>query len=47
LYVSVDVGTPFVIQSIAYPNGTSLSNKLSTNGGQWPVAVSPDNALGT
>jgi hypothetical protein len=46
LYVSVDAGTPFIIQSVAYPNGTTLSNKLTTNGGQWPVAVSPDNALG-
>ena len=46
LYVSVDVGTPFLIQDVAYPNGTTFSNKLSTNGGQWPVAASPDNALG-
>ncbi len=46
LYVSVDAGTPFLIQDVAYPNGTTLSNKLSTNGGQWPVAVSPDAALG-
>jgi hypothetical protein len=46
LYVSVDVGTPFVVQSVAYPNGTTFSNKLSTNGGQWPIAVSPDDALG-
>jgi hypothetical protein len=47
LYVSVDAGTPFIIQSVAYPNGTAFSNKLSTNGGQWPIAVSPDSALGT
>ena len=46
LYVSVDVGTPFLIQDVAYPNGTTLSNKLSTNGGDWPIAASPDAALG-
>lgn len=46
LYVSVETGTPFIIQSIAYPNGTSFSNKLTSNGGDWPIAVSPDNALG-
>jgi hypothetical protein len=46
LYVSVESGTPFVVQSVAYPKGTSLSNKLTTNAGDWPVAASPDNALG-
>lgn len=46
LYVSTENGTPFVIQSIAYPKGTSFSNKLTTNAGDWPFAVSPDNALG-
>ena len=47
LYVSVDVGTPFVIQDVAYPKGTTLSNKLSTSAGQWPVAASPDDVLGS
>jgi len=48
LYVSVETSAgPFVIADIAYPNGTSLSNKLTTNAGDWPVSVSPDNALGT
>ncbi|MFZ1019161.1 MAG: hypothetical protein WAN39_14980, partial [Candidatus Cybelea sp.] len=46
LYVSLEAGTPFVVQKVAYPNGTSLSNKLSTNAGLWPLAVSPDAALG-
>ncbi len=47
LYVSVEAGSPFVIQTVAYPNGTALSNKLTTNAGDWPVSVSPDNALGS
>jgi hypothetical protein len=47
LYVSVDAGSQFLIQSIAYPNGSTLSNKLTTNAGNWPVAASPDNALGS
>jgi hypothetical protein len=46
LYVSTEVSVPFDIQSIAYPKGTSFSNKLTTNGGDWPFAVSPDAALG-
>jgi hypothetical protein len=46
LYVSTESGTPFIIQSIAYPNGSSFSDKLTGNGGNWPFAVSPDNALG-
>jgi sugar lactone lactonase YvrE len=47
LYVSVETNSgPFVIADIPYPNGTSLSNKLTTNAGDWPVSVSPDNALG-
>jgi hypothetical protein len=46
LYVSVLSGSTFIIQDVSYPNGTSLSNKLTTAAGEWPVAVSPDNALG-
>ena len=46
LYVSLEAGTPFVIQNVAYPNGTSLSDKLTTDTGLWPLAVSPDSALG-
>lgn len=47
LYVSVEAGTPFIVQSVAYPNGSTLSNKYTGNFGDWPIAVSPDNALGT
>lgn len=47
LYVSVEANSgPFIIQSVAYPNGTTLANKFTTNAGDWPIAVSPDNALG-
>ncbi|MBV9232615.1 MAG: hypothetical protein JO030_01120 [Candidatus Eremiobacteraeota bacterium] len=46
LYVSVETGSTFIIQDVSFPNGTAFSNKLTTNGGEWPVAVSPDNALG-
>ncbi len=46
LYVSVESGADFVIDSVAYPNGSTLANKLTTDAGDWPVAVSPDAALG-
>ncbi len=46
LYVSTETGSPFVIQSVAYPKGSAFSNKLTTDAGDWPIAVSPDNALG-
>jgi sugar lactone lactonase YvrE len=46
IYVSNLVGSPFEIQSIAYPNGKTAKIKLSTNGGEWPVSVSPNNVLG-
>jgi len=46
LYVSVESGASFVIESVAYPNGSTLADKLTTSAGDWPVAVSPDNALG-
>jgi hypothetical protein len=45
LYVSVETGSQFVVQSVAYPSGTSLSDKLTVNGGEWPIAVSPDAVL--
>lgn len=47
LYASVEITGGFEIQSIAYPKGTSFANKLTTNTGDWPVSVSPDNALGS
>ena len=47
LYVSVDSNTgPFIVQSVPYPSGSSLSNKFTPNVGDWPIAVSPDNVLG-
>jgi hypothetical protein len=48
LYVSrIKFGSDFIIQSVAYPNGSILVDKLTTNAGDWPLAVSPDNALGS
>ncbi len=47
LYVSVDSVPSFIIQSVTYPTGSSLSNKLTTGAGEWPVSASPDNALGS
>jgi hypothetical protein len=51
LYVSVapegTSGSTFLIQTLAYPHGMTLSTKLTTNSGDWPIAVSPDNALGS
>ncbi len=45
LYVSVDSGTSFLIQTLNYPNGKAFSSKFTSNNGDWPIAVSPDNAL--
>lgn len=46
LYVSSIDGTGnFIVQELNYPNGTTFTNKLTTNGGLWPIAVSPDNVL--
>jgi hypothetical protein len=46
LYASIDnASAKFIIQDIAYPNGTTLKNKINNAVDQWPVAVSPDNAL--
>jgi hypothetical protein len=47
LYVSVESGASFVIESVAYPKGNTLADKLTTSAGDWPVAASPDNALGS
>ncbi|MGA2759812.1 MAG: hypothetical protein ABSF08_05785 [Candidatus Cybelea sp.] len=46
LYVSIESGASFVIESVAYPKGSTLADKLTTSAGDWPVAASPDNALG-
>ena len=47
LYVSAESGASFVIESVAYPKGSTLADKLTTSAGDWPVAASPDNALGS
>ncbi|MBV8198755.1 MAG: hypothetical protein JO263_11505 [Candidatus Eremiobacteraeota bacterium] len=46
LYVSVNHRGTYVVQDLSYPNGTTLANKLTTGGGEWPLAVSPDTVLG-
>ena len=45
LYASVEAGGAFIVQELDYPNATSLTTKLSTNAGDWPIAVSPDTVL--
>jgi hypothetical protein len=45
LYASVEVGLGWAIQEVAYPNGKVLKTKISNSAGEWPLAVSPDNAL--
>lgn len=50
VYVSIEANTgtgPFVIQALTYPGGTTLTDKLTTNIGDWPIAVSPDTVLGS
>ena len=46
LYVTVEVSGAFIVQQLDYPNGSSLTNKISgTNYGEWPIAASPDSVL--
>jgi hypothetical protein len=46
LYASGETtGGSFVIQQLDYPKGTTLTDKITTGAGDWPIAVSPDNAL--
>lgn len=45
LYVSVEVGLPFDIEVTAYPGGTRFRTRATQNVQEWPLAVSPDNAL--
>jgi hypothetical protein len=46
VYASVEVSGGFLVQDVAYPNGTTLKNKLTTiTDGDWPIAVSPDAVL--
>jgi len=47
LYVSEESSIPFIVQSVAYPSGSTLvTTKFPSGTGDWPIAVSPDNALG-
>ncbi|MGB8909158.1 MAG: hypothetical protein WCC84_10455 [Candidatus Cybelea sp.] len=43
--MSVEASGPFIVQEVAYPNGTTLTNKLTTGDGERPIAVSPDAVL--
>ena len=46
VYVSVLVSGGFIVQSLAYPNGSTLKSKLTTlPDGDWPIAASPDAVL--
>ncbi len=47
LLVTVEVTGGFIVQTLAYPNGTSLTDKIdnSLTVGNWPIAVSPDAVL--
>jgi hypothetical protein len=45
LYASVEVGIPFAILTTGYPKGSAFKNKITSNVGDWPLAVSPDDAL--
>jgi hypothetical protein len=46
IYASVEAKGGFIVQSLAYPNGTVLVNKLtSVTDGDWPIAASPDAVL--
>lgn len=48
VYVSIEANSgPFVVQALAYPDGTTLTDKLTTNIGDWPISVSPDAVLGS
>ncbi len=46
IYISNLIGSAFQIQTLAYPKGTKVKTKNNTNGGDWPIAVSPDAVLG-
>lgn len=45
VYVSVESGITFIVQTLKYPKGTWFSSKFTSNDGDWPIAVTPDNAL--
>lgn len=45
LYATVDVNGAFVVQEVAYPEGTVSTTELPINVGNWPIAVSADAVL--
>jgi hypothetical protein len=45
LYATVQVSGGFIVQDVAYPNGAAMSNVITANDGNWPLAVSPDAVL--
>jgi hypothetical protein len=45
LYVSVDLGSTFLIQNVAYPKGKALATKIDNSDSGWPLAASPDAVL--
>ncbi len=45
MFLSVWTNGTFSIQQVNYPNLTSLTTKLSTNAGNWPIAVARDAVL--
>jgi hypothetical protein len=47
LYASVDTSAgPFAVESVAYPNGSTLTPKYTGTTGDWPIAASPDDVQG-
>jgi hypothetical protein len=46
VYASVEVSGGFIVQALAYPNGTAMTNKITAlTDGNWPIAASPDAVL--
>lgn len=47
VYVTVDdtATGDFIVQQLTYPKGTSLTTKIGSPRGEWPIAVSPDAVL--
>jgi hypothetical protein len=45
LYATVQASGGFIVQDVSYPNGSGMSNVITANDGNWPLAVSPDAVL--
>jgi hypothetical protein len=45
LYASVEASGGFIVQDVAYPDGTTMENTITALDGNWPIAVSPDAVL--